>query len=87
MSGAGLATVALFGWLRTALARALVKRPHLLLLDEPLSNLDAALLPSIRTEISRIQPELGVTTTLAPHDQIKPTTIAGLIVLLDVRPD
>src|SRR5215470_18368229 len=64
---------------RVALARALVKRPHLLLLDEPLSNLDAALRLSMRTEIRRIQRELGVTTILVTHDQIEATTMADRI--------
>jgi len=65
---------------RVALARALVKRPHLLLLDEPLSNLDAALRLSMRTEIRRVQRELGVTTILVTHDQIEATTMADRIV-------
>jgi len=66
-----------------ALARALVKRPHLLLLDEPLSNLDAALRLSMRTEIRRVQRELGVTTILVTHDQIEATTMADRIVVMN----
>ena len=66
-----------------ALARALVKRPHLLLLDEPLSNLDASLRLSMRTEIRRIQRELRVTTILVTHDQIEATTMADRIVVMN----
>ena len=68
---------------RVALARALVKRPHLLLLDEPLSNLDASLRLSMRTEIRRVQRELGVTTILVTHDQIEATTMADRIVVMN----
>ena len=68
---------------RVALARALVKRPHLLLLDEPLSNLDASLRLSMRTEIRRIQRELGVTTILVTHDQIEAMTMADRVVVMN----
>src|SRR5204862_4820622 len=61
---------------------ALVKRPHLLLLDEPLSNLDAGLRLTMRTEIRRIQRELGVTTILVTHDQIEATTMADRVVVM-----
>ena len=68
---------------RVALARALIKRPNLLLLDEPLSNLDATLRLTMRSEIRRIQRELGVTTILVTHDQIEATTMADRIVCMN----
>ena len=67
---------------RVALARALVKEPQLLLLDEPLSNLDATLRLSMRTEIKSLQEELGITTILVTHDQIEATTMADRIICM-----
>ena len=67
---------------RVALARALVKEPQLLLLDEPLSNLDATLRLTMRTEIKRLQRQLGVTTILVTHDQVEATTMADRIVCM-----
>ena len=54
---------------RVAIARAMVKNPSILLLDEPLSNLDARLRIEMRSEIRRIQKETGVTTVFVTHDQ------------------
>ncbi|MEO0914202.1 MAG: ABC transporter ATP-binding protein [Pseudomonadota bacterium] len=68
---------------RVALARALIKRPNLLLLDEPLSNLDATLRLSMRAEIRRITRELGVTTILVTHDQLEATTMADRVVCMN----
>jgi inositol-phosphate transport system ATP-binding protein len=65
-----------------ALARALVKEPQLLLLDEPLSNLDATLRLTMRTEIKSLQKKLGVTTILVTHDQIEATTMADRIICM-----
>ncbi len=69
---------------RVALARALVKRPQLLLLDEPLSNLDATLRLSMRTEIKALQKKLGITTILVTHDQIEATTMADRIICMNM---
>ncbi|WP_164225924.1 ATP-binding cassette domain-containing protein, partial [Stenotrophomonas maltophilia] len=55
---------------RVALARALVIRPRILLLDEPLSNLDAKLRDDMRLEIREIQQRLGITTVFVTHDQV-----------------
>ncbi|OHV79907.1 ABC transporter ATP-binding protein [Ensifer sp. LCM 4579] len=67
---------------RVALARALVKKPQLLLLDEPLSNLDASLRLSMRSEIKSLHEQLGVTTVLVTHDQIEATTMADRIICM-----
>lgn len=67
---------------RVAIARALVKMPHVLLLDEPLSNLDARLRLQTREEIRRIQRETGITTVFVTHDQDEAMSISDLIVVM-----
>ena len=68
---------------RVALGRALVRRPKVLLMDEPLSNLDAELRHQMRTEIRKLHDELGTTTIYVTHDQIEAMTLADRIVILD----
>ncbi len=67
---------------RVAIARALVKLPRVLLLDEPLSNLDARLRLQTREEIRRIQTKTGVTTIFVTHDQEEAMSISDLIVVM-----
>lgn len=64
---------------RAALARALVKEPQVLLLDEPLSNLDAQIRLQARAEIRRLQRDLGVTTILVTHDQAEALAMADRV--------
>ena len=76
------------GWMsggqqqRVAIARAIVKRPKVLLMDEPLSNLDARLRLHTREEIRRIQKETGITTIFVTHDQEEAMSISDLIVVM-----
>lgn len=67
---------------RVAIARALVKTPSVLLLDEPLSNLDARLRLQTREEIKRIQRSTGVTTIFVTHDQEEAMSISDMIVVM-----
>ena len=68
---------------RVAIARALVKMPRVLLLDEPLSNLDARLRLQTREEIRRIQKETGITTIFVTHDQEEAMSISDCIVVMN----
>jgi iron(III) transport system ATP-binding protein len=68
---------------RVALARALIMEPKVLLMDEPLSNLDAKLREQMRTEIRRIQKFLGITSVYVTHDQVEAMTISDRIVVMN----
>ena len=68
---------------RVALGRALVRQPKVLLMDEPLSNLDAELRHQMRNEIRRLHDELGTTTIYVTHDQIEAMTLADRVAILD----
>ena len=68
---------------RVALARALVMEPKVLLMDEPLSNLDAKLREEMRTEIRRIQRALNITSVYVTHDQIEAMTLSDRIVVMN----
>ena len=67
---------------RVAIARAIVKMPRVLLLDEPLSNLDARLRLQTREEIRRIQRETGITTIFVTHDQEEAMSISDMIIVM-----
>src|SRR5882757_936320 len=67
---------------RVALARALAVRPDVLLLDEPLSNLDAKLREEVRIEIRELQRQLGLTTIMVTHDQEEALTVADRLVVM-----
>lgn len=68
---------------RVALGRALIRQPKVLLMDEPLSNLDAELRHQMRAEIRRLHETLGTTTVYVTHDQIEAMTLADRIAILD----
>ena len=67
---------------RAALARAIVRKPQVFLMDEPLSNLDAKLRQAMRVQIKHIQRELKITTVYVTHDQIEAMTLADRIVIM-----
>ena len=68
---------------RVALARALVIRPHILLLDEPLSNLDAKLREEMQIELRQIQRTIGTTTILVTHDQAEAMALSDRVVVMN----
>ncbi len=68
---------------RVALARALVMEPKVLLMDEPLSNLDAKLREQMRTEIRRIQRDIGITSVYVTHDQVEAMTLSDRVVVMN----
>jgi multiple sugar transport system ATP-binding protein len=68
---------------RIALARAMVRRPSVFLMDEPLSNLDAKLRGHMRSELKRLQADLGVTTIYVTHDQIEAMTLAHRVAIMN----
>ena len=67
---------------RVALGRALLRQPSVFLLDEPLSNLDAALRTQMRFELKRLHTQIPVTTIYVTHDQVEAMTMADRIVLM-----
>jgi len=68
---------------RVALGRAIIREPAVFLMDEPLSNLDAKLRTTMRTEIQQLQQEMGVTTIYVTHDQTEAMTMGDRIAILD----
>jgi ABC-type sugar transport system ATPase subunit len=68
---------------RTALGRAIIREPRLLLMDEPLSNLDAKLRTEMRSEIVRIQRRLAITTVFVTHDQVEAMAMADTVAVMD----
>ena len=68
---------------RVAMGRAIVREPAVFLMDEPLSNLDAKLRVYMRSEISRIQQDLGVTTIYVTHDQVEAMTMGDRVAVLN----
>jgi ABC-type sugar transport system ATPase subunit len=67
---------------RVALGRAIVRRPHVFLMDEPLSNLDAMLRVETRAELKRLQRDLGITMVYVTHDQEEAMTLADTLVVM-----
>ena len=68
---------------RVAVARAIVRQPRLLLLDEPLSNLDAQLRDEMRSELKRLQGEIGITTVYVTHDQAEAFALSDRIAVIN----
>lgn len=68
---------------RVAMGRAIVRQPQVFLLDEPLSNLDAKLRVQMRSEITRLQREVGVTTFYVTHDQVEAMTMADRVAVIN----
>src|SRR6266513_575863 len=68
---------------RVAMGRAIVRKPQVFLMDEPLSNLDAKLRVQMRAEIARLQNDLGTTSVYVTHDQIEAMTMADKIVVMN----
>ncbi len=68
---------------RVAMGRAIVRQPEVFLMDEPLSNLDAKLRVSTRTQIASLQTRLGITTVYVTHDQIEAMTLGDRVAVLD----
>ena len=67
---------------RVAMGRAIVRQPHVFLMDEPLSNLDAKLRVSTRTQIAALQARLGVTTVYVTHDQVEAMTMGHRVAVM-----
>jgi len=68
---------------RVALGRAMVREPHVFLMDEPLSNLDAKLRVYMRAELKKLQKELGITTIYVTHDQVEAMTMGDRVAILN----
>ncbi|MDH5267181.1 MAG: ABC transporter ATP-binding protein [Candidatus Bathyarchaeota archaeon] len=68
---------------RVALGRAMVREPHVFLMDEPLSNLDAKLRVHMRTELKKLQRDVGITTIYVTHDQVEAMTMGDKVAILD----
>jgi multiple sugar transport system ATP-binding protein len=68
---------------RVALGRAIIRKPEVFLMDEPLSNLDAKLRTTMRTEIQQLQQDMGITTIYVTHDQTEAMTMGDRIAILD----
>lgn len=68
---------------RVALGRAMVREPHVFLMDEPLSNLDAKLRVYMRAELKKLQRDVGITTIYVTHDQVEAMTMGDKVAILD----